>query len=215
MLWRGLAGCREFIKRFHRTTSFVAALLALLLGFFVYYFGQGLDHVDALYLTIVTISTVGYGDYTPSLACIDDDGNEIFGSTSRCVGLRVFTIFYILIGVAFIFSQLANLFAGQLETFSQFVKRQIDRLWTPRRPRSTPRATARPTPTWRAGRWGSVAGGATSQVSALSLSPHHTIPLRSNLAPLDPSQATASPTSSSRPPRSCTGRRSCCPRWCS
>ena len=89
-----------------------------------------LDHVDALYLTIVTISTVGYGDYTPSLACIDDDGNEIFGSTSRCVGLRVFTIFYILIGVAFIFSQLANLFAGQLETFSQFVKRQIDRLDT-------------------------------------------------------------------------------------
>lgn len=60
-------------------------------------------------LTIVTISTVGYGDIVPSTPA-----------------LRAFTIFYILIGCGFVFVQLANVFAGVLEAFTDWVKRLID-----------------------------------------------------------------------------------------
>ena len=60
-------------------------------------------------LTIVTISTVGYGDIAPSTPA-----------------LRVFTIFYILVGCGFVFAQLANAFAGVLEAFTNVVKRLIE-----------------------------------------------------------------------------------------
>ena len=60
-------------------------------------------------LTIVTISTVGYGDIAPSTPA-----------------LRVFTIFYILVGCGFVFAQLANVFAGVLEAFTNVVKRLIE-----------------------------------------------------------------------------------------
>jgi len=126
MLWQAIAGVRKLIDRLPRSKSLLSTAVALLIGFLVYHLGQGLSPIDALYLTIVTISTVGYGDISPSDACVDDDGNDTSRST-KCVGLRVFTIFYILIGVALIFAQLANIFAGGLETFSHFVKRQIDK----------------------------------------------------------------------------------------
>ena len=64
-------------------------------------------------LTIVTISTVGYGDIVPSTPA-----------------LRAFTIFYILIGCGFVFAQLANVFAGVLEAFTDVVKRLTKMLYT-------------------------------------------------------------------------------------
>ena len=60
-------------------------------------------------LTIVTISTVGYGDIAPSTPA-----------------LRAFMIFYILVGCGFVFAQLANVFAGVLEAFTNVVKRLIE-----------------------------------------------------------------------------------------
>ena len=135
MLLRALASLRKFVKRFRRLDSLILAALALLLGFLVYWkvlFPD--DPIDALYLTIVTISTVGYGDIGPSKYCYDDDDDLSYGSANaasvECVGMRVFTIFYILIGVVFVFSQLSNIFAGALEAFSNCIKRQIDRLDT-------------------------------------------------------------------------------------
>ena len=127
MLWSTINGLRRLVNRVPRTKSLVSTMLALLLGFLVFYLGQGLDPIDALYLTIVTISTVGYGDISPSDACVDDAGNDI-GSSAACIGLRVFTVFYIIIGCGYVFAQLANIFGGALENFSTFVKRQIDKL---------------------------------------------------------------------------------------
>ena len=57
--------------------------------------------VDALYLTIVTISTVGYGDIAPTSAA-----------------LRIFTVFYILIGAGYVFVRLADVFSVVLDSFS-------------------------------------------------------------------------------------------------
>ena len=62
---------QQFMKRVPRAVSLTTTALAILLGFLVFYLGQGLEAIDAFYLTIVTISTVGYGDVSPSGACTD------------------------------------------------------------------------------------------------------------------------------------------------
>ena len=125
-----IKSCKSLVKGFMpRCVSVLFLILALLLGFLVYYQGQGLEPIDALYLTIVTISTVGYGDISPSDACVDDEGNDA-SSSAKCAGLRVFTIFYILVGCGYVFSQLANLFEGVLKAFSSLVKKAIDRFDT-------------------------------------------------------------------------------------
>ena len=121
---RGKVLC--LVKKVPKTLSLISTLLALLLGFLGFYLGQNLDPIDALYLTIVTISTVGYGDISPSDACIDDEGNDISGS-SACVGMRVFSVFYIIIGCGYVFAHLSRVFRGALEKFSNLVKRQIDK----------------------------------------------------------------------------------------
>ena len=67
---------------------------------------EGLEPIDALYLTIVTISTVGFGGISPSGACSDDEGHDL-GTSSTCVGMRVFTVLYILVGCSYVFGVLA------------------------------------------------------------------------------------------------------------
>ena len=55
----------------------------------------------------MTISTVGYGDISPS----------------PDVGMRIFTVLYILVGSGYAFSELANALDGVLEAFTIRVKR--------------------------------------------------------------------------------------------
>ena len=114
MLPACLAATRSVLKGAPRTLSFIATALSLLLGFLVYHTGQGLDPVDAIYLTVVTISTMGYGDISPSTE-----------------GMRVFTCVHILFGSTYVFAQLANLFGGVLHAFSNLVKRGIDQFDRP------------------------------------------------------------------------------------
>ena len=59
------------------------ALGTLLLGTFAYHWMEGWDYLDALYFCVVSLATVGYGDYTPTTPAA-----------------KVFTIFYIINGIA-------------------------------------------------------------------------------------------------------------------
>ena len=124
-----LNAVRRLMQRIPRTISLISTALSLLLGFLVYYLWMDIEPVDAIYLTVVTISTVGYGDINPSQMCVDDEGNDTTGST-KCVGLRLFTCVYILFGCGYVFAQLANVFGGVLAAFSHGVKRLLDKLDT-------------------------------------------------------------------------------------
>ncbi len=64
------------------TTFFI-----LLMGMFTYHFLEGWSYVDALYFSIITLTTVGYGDFSPHTT----EG-------------KLFTIFYIILGVGMILS---------------------------------------------------------------------------------------------------------------
>jgi voltage-gated potassium channel len=59
------------------------ALGTLLAGTFVYHWLEGWSYLDSLYFCVVSLATVGYGDYTPSTPVA-----------------KLFTIFYIINGIA-------------------------------------------------------------------------------------------------------------------
>jgi len=61
----------------------------LLIGFgsIVYHYLEGWSWIDSIYFSIITLTTIGYGDFSPQT-----DGGKLF------------TIFYIIIGVGVILS---------------------------------------------------------------------------------------------------------------
>lgn len=61
------------------------ALTAIIVGAVFYHYVEDLSWVDSVYFCVVTLATVGYGDITPTT----DIG-------------KIFTIFYILLGVGII-----------------------------------------------------------------------------------------------------------------
>jgi len=66
-----------------------AALSVIATGTVFYHFFMPLRWIDALYFSVITITTVGYGDIHPT--------NDI---------TKIFTIFYVLIGVGIIAASL-------------------------------------------------------------------------------------------------------------
>ena len=72
-----------------------------------------LSIVDGLYLSVVTISTVGYGDLGP-----------------HGVGMRCFTMVYVFFGCSYIFVMLSQFFAGVLERYRSFILSIIDKFDT-------------------------------------------------------------------------------------
>ena len=57
------------------------------IGTVVYHYLEGWSWIDALYFSVITLSTIGYGDFSP----VTDTG-------------KVFTIFYIIMGIGIILS---------------------------------------------------------------------------------------------------------------
>lgn len=88
-------------KRYQYLT--LIALTTLGIGTIFYHFVEGWKWLDALYFSVVTLATVGYGDFTPKT----DLG-------------KTFTIVYILAGIAIIAA-----FAHSL--FERAIKRKEER----------------------------------------------------------------------------------------
>ena len=74
-----------FKDRAYRNLS-ISTLLVLANGTIVYHFVEGWRWLDSLYFSVITLTTVGYGDLSPQTD---------FG--------KIFTIIYILTGIGIIF----------------------------------------------------------------------------------------------------------------
>jgi voltage-gated potassium channel len=75
---------QAFNKHIYRYLLVLAALMVLL-GTVVYHIVEKFSWLNAYYFSVVTLATVGYGDYVPHTA---------FG--------KIFTTFYIFVGVGII-----------------------------------------------------------------------------------------------------------------
>ena len=78
---------RGMIKKHHFRFLGFAVLASLLVGSVFYHFVEGWSYFDALYFSVVTLTTVGYGDLSPM---------TMIGKT--------FTMFYLFIGIGIILS---------------------------------------------------------------------------------------------------------------
>ena len=63
----------------------VASVATILVGAVFYHHQEGLGWLDAVYFTVITLTTVGYGDFSPAT-----DGG------------KVFTMLYILLGLGIV-----------------------------------------------------------------------------------------------------------------
>ena len=63
----------------------ITTIVILAVGSVVYHFLEGWKWIDCLYFSVITLTTIGYGDFSPQT----DAG-------------KLFTIFYILIGLGII-----------------------------------------------------------------------------------------------------------------
>ncbi len=65
----------------------ITTIIILITGTIFYHYIEGWSYIDAMYFSIVTLTTIGFGDFTPQT----DAG-------------KIFTIFYIIAGIGIILS---------------------------------------------------------------------------------------------------------------
>ena len=77
----------SFLKDPQYRDLLFTTIVILAIGSVTYHYLEGWDWIDCLYFSVITLTTIGYGDFSP----VTDAG-------------KLFTLFYILIGLGMILS---------------------------------------------------------------------------------------------------------------
>ena len=99
----------SFIKDPEYRDLILTTLFILLMGMFAYHYLEGWSYVDSLYFSLITLTTIGYGDFSP-----------------QTMEGKLFTIFYIILGVGIILTFINTVyhhFQKEIEVERKRVKR--------------------------------------------------------------------------------------------
>jgi voltage-gated potassium channel len=77
----------SFIKDDEYRDLLFTTIIIIITGTLVYHFVEGWSYIDSLYFSVVTLTTIGYGDFAPQTY----EG-------------KLFTILYIVVGIGMILS---------------------------------------------------------------------------------------------------------------
>lgn len=91
--------------------ALLLVILMLLIGTITYNILEGFSLFDSFYLSVITLTTVGHGDLHPTTT----------------LG-KLFTIFYIFIGIGLIFSFIRLISKIEVEEYKKITKRKIEKM---------------------------------------------------------------------------------------
>jgi len=118
--WRAII---DFFRDERYRVLIISALSVLFTGTVVFHFVEGWRVLDSLYYSVITLTTVGYGDFSPQTD---------FG--------KVFSILYVFTGIGIIFGFI-NAFAQQrdktAEAFNDRRKERVEKIRDRRREKRT------------------------------------------------------------------------------
>ena len=104
----------QAIRRGWRDPAFrgllMLALVILIVGMFFYRRVEGWTLVNSLYFSVITLTTVGYGDLAPATGAG-----------------RVFTIFYVLIGLGIIIALVTQIASKAVEAQAERIEQRQDK----------------------------------------------------------------------------------------
>ncbi len=86
----------------------LATIIIVLIGTVFYHFIENWNWIDSFYFSVITLTTVGYGDFSPQT----DIG-------------KLFTVFYIIIGLGLMFSFINTLYQYNVKKVKR-KKKKID-----------------------------------------------------------------------------------------
>lgn len=84
----------SFLKDKNYRNLLYTSIVVLVIGTFTYHFLEGWSYIDSLYFSVVTLTTIGFGDFAPKT----DLG-------------KLFTITYILLGIGIILGFINTVYA--------------------------------------------------------------------------------------------------------
>jgi ABC-type transport system involved in cytochrome bd biosynthesis fused ATPase/permease subunit len=110
-----LVNAYRAIRSLRRDPRFVSlsslTLAAIVSGTVFYWLVEDLNPIDSLYFSVMTLATVGYGDYAP-----------------HTVAGKLFTVVYVLLGVGILLAFLSTLAGGLMQSHMAEQERNHDRV---------------------------------------------------------------------------------------
>ena len=96
-----------FLKDKNNSRLVLSTLSILLTGTVVYHFAEGWSWLDSAYFSVITLTTVGYGDFSPETT----------------MG-KIFTIFYVLTGMGILFGFINAFYRHRVSMYDEHKERR-------------------------------------------------------------------------------------------
>jgi len=89
----------SFFKDPEYRNLLLTSSIIILIGGFSYHYLEGWNWVDSFYFSIITLTTIGFGDFAP-----------------QTTGGKIFTMFYVLIGLGMILTFIQTVYSHYTDT---------------------------------------------------------------------------------------------------